>query len=206
MYPQTPNTRLLLLLGTVALVLTSWGCGGQRMGAEALSPLPLGVTAEVSELPYMVTGTTVPEIHMSLRRAATEALDGSAVDLHRPRLYLDFRYGVQGVYCEMTWVAMELESVVEVPQWTEREAADSTLVAMWDTYITALRGHEDTHREYLYRQARDISRELYRIKSPTCATVQRMANSTATGINDWYWELNERFDEENRIIPWPPTE
>ena len=64
----------------------------------------------------------------------------------------------------MTWIAAELESVIQVPQWNEREAADSTLVAMWDTYITALRGHEDTHREYLYRQARDISRELYRIR------------------------------------------
>ena len=196
----------LRCLGAVTLVLVSWGCGGQRMGAPTLPLLPAGVTVEVSELPYIVTGTTVPEIRTSLRTAATKALESSHVDPHRSRLSLDYRYGLQGAYCEMTWIAMELELATQVPRWTDREAADSTLVAMWDTYITALRGHEYIHREYLYRRARDISRELYRIESPTCASMQQMASSTATRINDRYWKLNEKFDKENGTITWPPRE
>lgn len=193
-------------LGAVVLVLTSWGCGGQRVGGRALPPLPLGVTARVSELPYIVMGTTVPEIRTSLRTAATEVLKSSHVDSHRARLDLSYRYGLQGVHCKMTWIAMEVESVIQVPRWTDREAADSTLVAMWDTYIAALRGHEHTHREYLYRRATDISRELYRIESPTCASMQEMANSTAARINDRYWRLNEQFDEDSGPITWPPMQ
>ena len=199
----------LRCLGTVALVLlvfSSWGCGGQRMGARTLPPLPLGVTAQVSELPYIVTGTTVPEIRISLRTASREALESSRVDPHRAKLSVDYRYGTQGVYCEMTWIDMELESSIQVPRWIDREAADSTVVAMWDTYITALRGHEETHREFLYSQARDIARELYRIESPTCDSMREMANSTAARINDRYWQMNERFDNANRAIAWPPTE
>ncbi len=107
----------------------------------------------------------------------------------------------------MTNVTIELESAIQVPRWTDREAADSTLVAMWDTYITALRGHEYTHREYLYRRARDISRELYRIESPVCGLMQSRANSTVRLINDRYRRLNRQFDEESRgTLTWPPRE
>ena len=58
----------------------------------------------------------------------------------------------------------------------------------------------------MYRRARDISRELYRIESPTCALMRQMANSTAARINDRYRQLNEQFDEDNGTITWPPSE
>ncbi len=198
--------RLPFLLGAVTLILMSWGCG-QMMGARALPSLPRGVRAEVWEVPYIVTGTTVPEIRLSLRTAATAALGSGRVGLHRSRLRYSYRYRHQGTYCVMTSVTIELESAIQVPRWTDREAADSTLVAMWDTYITALRGHEYNHRQYLYRRARDISRELYRIKSPTCDSMQSRVNSTVQLIDDRYRELNEQFDEESRgTLTWPPRE
>jgi predicted secreted Zn-dependent protease len=174
------------------------------MGTGALPPLPLGATLEVSELPYVVTGTTVPEIRLSLSTAATEALEGSSVDLHRSSLTLDYRYGQQGEHCVMTWIGMELELAIEAPGWTDREAADSALVSMWDTYLTTLRGHELTHQEYLHQQARDISRELYHIESPTCLLMAAMAISTAARIDERYRQLNQQFDEENGNITWPP--
>ncbi len=198
--------RQPFLLGAVALILMSWGCG-QMMGARALPPLPRGVTAEASELSYIVTGTTVPEIRLSLSTAATAALGSGRTGLHRSRLRYRYRYRHQGTYCVMTSVTIELESAIQVPRWTDREAADSTLVAMWDTYITALRGHEYTHRQYLYRRARYISRELYRFQSPTCDSMHFRANSTVLLINDRYRELNWQFDVESRgTLTWPPRE
>ena len=176
------------------------------MNTSALPLLPLGATVEVSELPYVVTGTTVPEIRLSLSEAATEALGDPNVHLHRPTLSLSYRYGQQGEYCVMTWITIDLESAIEAPGWTDRDAADSTLVTMWDTYIISLRGHELTHQEYLYRQARDIARELYRIETPRCALMPEMANATAARIKDRYSQLNEQFDEKNGTITWPPEE
>ena len=197
--------RQPFLFGAVALILMSWGCG-QMMGARVLPPLPRGVTAKVSEMPYIVTGTTVREIRLSLRTAATAALGSGRVGLHRSMLRYSYRYGQQGTYCGMTAVTVELESAIQVPRWTDREAADSTLVAMWDTYITALRGHEYTHREYLYRRAKDISRELYGITT-ACNSMQSRANSTVRLINNRYRKLNEQFDEESRgTLTWPPRE
>ena len=201
--------RLTFLLGAVAPILMLWGCG-QSIGARPippLPPLPRGVTAEVSELPYTVRGTSVEEILVSLRTAANAALGGSSrVGLHRSSVSLEYRYVQRGSYCEVTDVTIEVESAIQVPRWADRRAADSTLVRMWDTYITALRGHEYTHREYLYSQARDISRELYRIESPTCVSIESTVTSTIGRVNERYRRLNEQFDEENGTIAWPPRE
>jgi len=195
-----------LLLGTGALVLISWGCA-QSTGARALPPLPPGVTAVVTDLTYSVTGTTVPEISLSLGRAAAKALGGRGVGLHTSRLGVSYQWEQQEVYCKITSVFIELESSIQVPRWTDRGAADFTLIVMWNRYVTALLDHEYTHREYLYRRATDLTRELYRIESPTCSSIQAMARSTETRIRDQYRRLNEQFDEETRgYIGWPPSQ
>ncbi len=173
----------LMALLPASLFLLPMGCAQSR-GARALPPLPAGVTAEVSEVSYIVRGTTVPEIRLSLRTAATATLGSDTVGLHSSRLNLEFWYTQEGSYCEMKEVTIELESAIQVPQWTERGAADIRVVAMWDRYIRAVRAHEYTHREHLYRRARDISQELYRIESPTCASMQSRVRSTTARINE----------------------
>ena len=196
----------LMALLPASLFLLQMGCGQSR-GARALPPLPAGVTAEVSEVSYIVRGATVPEIRLSLRTAATATLGSDMVGLHSSRFNFEFGYTQQGNYCVMKEVTIRLESAIQVPQWTERGTADFRVVAMWDRYIRAVRAHEYTHREHLYRRARDISQELYRIKSPTCASMQSRVRSTTVRINDRYRQLSEQFDEESRgTITWPPNE
>ncbi len=196
----------LMALLPASLFLLQMGCGQSR-GARALPPLPAGVTAEVSEVSYIVRGATVPEIRLSLRTAATATLGSDMVGLHSSRLHFEFEYTQQGNYCVMKEVTIRLESAIQVPQWTERGTADFRVVAMWDRYISAVRAHEYTHREHLYRRARDFSQELYRIKTPTCASMQSRVRSTTVRINDRYRQLSEQFDEESRgTITWPPNE
>ena len=203
--PDVALKGLMALLPT-SLLLLEMGCGQSR-GAPALPPLPAGVTAEVSEVSYVVRGTTVPEIRQSLRSGATATLGADTVGLHSSRLNLAYAYTQQGSYCEMVEVTIELESAIQVPRWTDRGVADFSVVGMWDRYIGAVRAHEYTHREHLYRRARDISQELYRIKSPTCDSMESSITSTTARINDRYGQLSRQFDEESRgTITWPPSE
>ncbi len=196
--------RAILLRGlcAVLLVLMSWGCA-PTLGMRALPLLPLGTTVEVSELAYAVTGTTVPEIRQSLRAAPAESLEDSSIELHTPSLSLSYRYGQQGDHCVRTWIDIAFESSTQAPEWTDREAADPTLVTLWDTYITALRGQEFTRQEYLYSWAADLSRELYSIESPRCVFIPQMASWTAARINDRYAQVMEQFDEDETVV-WPP--
>ena len=198
--------RGLMALLPASLLLLQVGCGQSR-GVRALPPLPAGVTAEVSEVSYIVRGTTVPEIRLSLRTAANAPLGSDTVGFHRSSLNLEFRFRQQGRYCEMIEVTIELESAIQVPRWIERGGADFRVVTLWDRYIRAVRAHEYTHREHLYGRARDISQELYRIKSPTCASMESRATSTTMRIDDRYRQLSEQFDEESLgTITWPPNE
>jgi predicted secreted Zn-dependent protease len=201
--------RGLMALLPASLLLLQVGCGQSRgvRPLPLLPALPAGVTAEVSEVSYIVRGTTVPEIRLSLRTAATSTLGSDTVGLHSSRLNLEFGYTQQGNHCVMNEVTIRLESAIQVPEWTERGRADFRVVAMWDRYVRAVRAHEYTHREHLYSRARDISQELYHIKSPTCASMQSRVRSTAARINDRYRQLSEQFDEESRgTITWPPNE
>ena len=196
----------LMALLPASLFLLQMGCGQSR-GARALPPLPAGVTAEVSEVSYIVRGATVPEIRLSLRTAATATLGSDMVGLHSSRFNFEFGYTQEGNYCVMKEVTIRLESAIQVPQWTERGTADFRVVAMWDRYIRAVRAHEYTHREHLYRRARDFSQELYLIKTPTCTSMQSKVRSTTVRIDDRYRQLSEQFDEESRgTITWPPNE
>lgn len=192
-------------LCAAALILMSWGCA-PTLDMRALPLLPVGTTVQVSELAYAVTGTTVPEIRQSLHAGPTESPEEGSIEFQTPSLSLSYRYGQQGDHCVMTWIDIALESATQAPEWTDREAADPTLVTMWDRYITALRGQEFTRQEYLYSWAADLSRELYSIESPRCVFMPQMASWTAARINDRYAQLMEQFDEENETVVWPPEQ
>lgn len=176
-------------------------------GMRALPPLPRGVTVVANEIPYPVEGTTVDEIRRSLRESSRDATRRNATGLHTWRLSYSYRYLQHDSYCEMTDVTIELRSEITVPDWIDREQADSTLAEQWDTYITLLRGHEYTHREHSYRAAREISRELLDLETPRCSGMRPNAQGLANRILDKYRRLDEEFDgaEAGRIV-WPPRD
>lgn len=188
----------------LALPLFAAGCGQMR-GARALPSLPPGVTVSAEEVSYAVRGTTVEEIGRSLHEGAAEALQPRRAGEHRWNVRWSYRFAERREGCEMTAVNVELSSTIMLPDWTDRERADSAVTAMWDEYITLLRDHEFTHRELSYRAARDISREVGRIRLPQCGGMRSEANLVARRILDRYDRQNAEFDEASRgTIRWPP--
>jgi predicted secreted Zn-dependent protease len=200
---RRPSSTVILLL---ALLCGGFATAcGQMQGVRALPPLPRGVRVVANETPYTVQGTSVEEIRRSLRETSREATRRNASGLHTWKLSYSYRYLQHDSYCEMTDVAIELRSEITVPNWVDREQADSTLAAQWETYITQLRGHEYTHREHSYRAAREMSRELLGLETPRCSGMRPNAQALANRILDKYRRLDEEFDaaEAGRIV-WPP--
>jgi|AP95_1055475.scaffolds.fasta_scaffold59478_2 predicted secreted Zn-dependent protease len=185
----------MLRLATLVLVVTVAACGQMR-GARALPALPRGATAQVAEDNYLVDGNTIDQIRASL---------GASRGYHRWNLRYRYSCRPSGGICEMTDVTIDLESTIVVPRWTGRATASVAVITLWDRYITVLRSHEYTHREYSYRAARDISRTLLDLTTRDCAGMQQLANSNGQRILDRYRRLNSEFDEESRgTITWPP--
>ncbi len=198
-----PQTRFATF-GLFAFVFMACGCT-PKPGARSLPSLPRDVTIDVIEENYDVRGHTVEEIGRSLSVSASSALGEGIRGLHRWDIGWSYVYR-QGISnCEMVSVPIEIVSRITLPRWTQRDGADAELIAMWDEYITALRAHEYTHRELSYRAARDFSRDIGRLKTPLCGTMQTLAETTGQQILERYAERNREFDQESRgTINWPP--
>ena len=192
-----------VLVGLFALLLVASGCT-PRLGSRGLPSLPREVIIDVVEENYDVRGRTVEEIGQSLNASAAAALAPGLRGLHHWDIRWSYVYR-QGISnCEIVSVPIEITSRIILPRWTQREGADPELVAMWDEYITALRAHEFTHREFSYLAARDFSRVVGRLRTPLCATMPILAESTGQRIFDTYGDRNREFDDESRgTINWP---
>ncbi|MFC1575830.1 DUF922 domain-containing protein [Gemmatimonadota bacterium] len=187
----------LILLGVPLLALVAWGCA-QTTGARALPGLRPGAVARAEELRYQVHGTTVGDIRGSLRAGATGTLGGSSTGRHSWEIRWSYRYREYERSCDVTEVTIDLNSVINLPEWVDREAAPDSVVAMWDGYISALRNHEHCHRVLAYRSANEISREVGRIREFNCGALVQRARTTGRTILDRFNRVNSEYDQEAR--------
>ena len=197
------GAALMLALGVA-------GCGTPPPGYEAPPPLPTGVVAEVRERPYRVQGVTEAEIARSLAMNRRPGEGGGRYSgSYSWQMRWSFQYGPARGGCRMRSVRLRLRSEMQLPEWVDRERADSALIAAWDTYIERLRRHENRHQVHAHSAARDVYRMLKRFTAPTCATMESRANARARRILERYREKDRRYDEETRHgllegVAWPP--
>jgi predicted secreted Zn-dependent protease len=163
------------------------------------------VRTQATEQNYDVTGASVEEIARSLEERATAALGPEVAGRHEWDVRWNYRYAPRGSACQITELTMELNSVIILPVWQERESADPTVTALWDQYITELRAHEYGHRVLSYRATREVHRELTRLRVAECSLMPDRAREVGQSILARYKEENRTFDADpaNRVI-WPP--
>lgn len=189
--------RLLITL-MPAVVVAVAGCRATVPGASAPPPLPIGVRADVAELPYDVHGLTRLEITQSLNEGARTFVGRGYRGYHQWNIRWQFSYAPSSRGCSITSSSVNLESFTTLPRWVDRDRADSALVAEWDRYIGALRIHENGHRDIGHRAAAEIQRTLRRFSAGTCASISPHANRVARDILERHKRENSEYDEETR--------
>jgi predicted secreted Zn-dependent protease len=192
-------------LGASLLTLGVGACGS-TLGAPALPRLPPGSRVFPSESHYEVSGTTPSEIGRSLAAGSAEALGGSYLGLHRWRI--EWTYGYQehgGRSCRVTAVSIELHSEISLPEWIDRERADSAVVTLWNAYESDLRAHEYGHRLHAYQAAQELSQEVQRVRAPACGAIGARVGATARRILDKYGDIDDAWDADPaHRADWPP--
>lgn len=190
--------------------VTAWvaalaACSHGTSGSTLLPALPPGVRAFVAEVRYDVVGATVEEIRASLRTSAAEVLPGGARGYHRWDIKWTYRYARAEVYCELSDIAIELNSTITLPEWQQPDEADPAVVAAWNQYLVDLRSHEDGHRAMAYRAASEIRRALARLRVEDCAFIVNEARRVGESILARHRENSAAFDADpaNRVS-WPP--
>jgi len=200
-----PDRLYARVRGAVLLALGVGACGGTQ-GLPGLPSLPPGSRVFPSESHYQVSGTTIPEIGQSLEDGSSAELGGSYVGLHRWRIEWSYEYRERGAgSCEVTAVSLELYSEIALPEWIDRERADSSVITMWDRYLTDLRAHETGHRLHAYQAARELSREVRGVRAPACGAIGASVGVTARRILDKYSGIDDAWDADPaHRADWPP--
>ena len=148
---------------------------------------------------------SAPGIRASLRRNATEVLPQGATGYHRWDIKWTYSYARAEAYCELSDIAIELNSTITLPEWQRPEEADLALVAAWNQYLVDLRSHENGHRVLAYRTASEIRRALDRLRVEDYAFIVNEARKVGEGILARHRQDSAEFDADpvNRVT-WPP--
>jgi predicted secreted Zn-dependent protease len=92
-------------------------------------------------------------------------------------------------------VAVTIE--MTLPQWTAPATADKRLVEHWQTYVQALRKHENGHAIIGTQAARDIEKKLLALpRVPTAEALKELAESTCQQVLTEARAKEKKFDKQ----------
>ena len=115
---------------------------------------------------------------------------------------------VAGV-CRVTQSRVTLRTEVRLPRWEPGPDAPPELVSQWRTFVENLRSHEHGHLELAVAALREVERELRRVQTPSCMSVQGAGNQAAQRVVSEYRARQRAYDERTRGgatqgVVWPP--
>ena len=189
MMPHARGIRLTLLLSVAA-------CGG----ASQLTPIglvPAGITVDLLERNYVVAGDNAQEMGRSMRSNGPVSGGRRFSAVNSWRLSYQYRFGrSRANRCELSDVRITLNVRVTMPEWERPTTAPAELVTDWEDYERALRLHEEGHRDWAIRGARELLSRLRSFKTETCVFMEREVRSLADGIIERFSRQNRDYDEE----------
>jgi predicted secreted Zn-dependent protease len=178
---------------------TRCGCGTSAACVLAFCAAPL-FAAEI-EAPSIrdsvdyrdVSGDTETALVAALKGSASADSAGDRFFAHTHwRLTWNFRVESGNGSCRLASATTELDVDMTLPRWDAPPSASPELVKRWNTFMKALRKHEDGHRDIAVAAANAIEKHAVKAAPETSCemlkkTLSQIADST----------LHEYRDREN---------
>jgi predicted secreted Zn-dependent protease len=97
--------------------------------------------------------------------------------------------------CRLTSFRVDVTARIRMPRWVERGAAAPKLRASWDAFDSALRKHEEGHREHGIEAGREIAREARSLGARgDCAALRAEVERMANAVIDRFHLQDEAYD------------
>lgn len=173
------------------------------LGALLLSVVPgaAGPAILTNTDYYAIEGRTPRELMQQMSALGPYDKDGKERFWAHLTWLVTWRYEHRqsGDQCRITSVTTDLRLDYVLPRWTNHDEAEPAFQALWRTFFTALRSHEDQHARHGIDAAREIDAALRNLPGqPTCTELERAANARAGAIADDYAARDVAFDEATR--------
>ena len=194
---------------TLIQVAALAACGPS--GPRALDPptLPDGVTAEVHEVFYPVSGRTVDALGASMIANEPNWESEHAWGLARWRVSWRWRSTEHGSTCKLTAVRVLVHVHITLPEWQDPERAATEVRQRWNVFLDALRVHEYGHRDHAYLAGVQVHRALLALRTPDCVDIPVEAERRAREAVLRHHRLDEEYERSTQRgwsqgATWPP--
>jgi predicted secreted Zn-dependent protease len=162
-----------------------------------LDKYPPGVSGLTSVFYYDVHGSTVAELHADMRKLGPKIDGASFVGEARSPMRWTWRTERASGGCEIREVTVYVNAQITLPRWTPPPTADSSVVAEWNRFLTALEVHEAGHKDITAKSGKAIIDRLRGLSGP-CALLSTRANDLARDIVTRASEEQRLYDATTR--------
>lgn len=208
--PTMPRLRALTVRRFAAVCLLA-ACAPSRsqLPADGIGPVPTGLTVELHEQYYDITGATPAELRRAMRERGPAEGDRRWDGYTRWNVRWRYRYAPRAGVCRMTDVNVTYTSTITLPRWSPAPSISPDIVREWRRFVSALEGHERGHRYIGADAAREVLRRIRDVQAMHCTAIGAEANALGQRILDDYRERQRAYDDETRHgqtqgALWPP--
>jgi predicted secreted Zn-dependent protease len=107
-----------------------------------------------------------------------------------------FRIGSTGGDCHVTSASTDLTVNMSLPRWNPPPNAARDLIERWNRFSTALRRHEDGHRDIAIDAAHELARRITGTPpAGDCEKLKQSVGRRADAVLDEYRAKERRYDE-----------
>lgn len=131
---------------------------------------------------YVFGGTTVAEMNAQLAKLGPKTAEGSFHAYTSWYVKWNYDYARSSGSCGLGPVRTTVTVNYRLPKWA-RPKAPRDLAEKWDAYATALRKHEDGHRDFGVEAGRAVARALAELpRQLSCEKLETLADKTGERI------------------------
>jgi predicted secreted Zn-dependent protease len=160
--------------------------------------IPASANVEIKEAisDYELRGVTANEIHENILKNAPRE-EGNIVDAEtKESVTFILGYETKDGTCRIASDQVKLEIVSTFPRWIDQERATDEARKAWESYSSALRGHEDGHKAIAVQAANAVDTLIHEEQgASTCASIEAKISKAADKINAIALSEQESFDK-----------
>ncbi|XPV83519.1 MAG: DUF922 domain-containing protein [Halarcobacter sp.] len=98
--------------------------------------------------------------------------------------------------CKINSVNTKVKVKYTFPRLINRNDLDTKVLKKWDLYKKALLKHENGHKNFAIKSAKEIENTLIKMHYNNCMILEKNANKIAEKIVNKYKNLEEEYDEK----------
>jgi predicted secreted Zn-dependent protease len=144
---------------------------------------------------FNVSGVSERELRRSISQARPwkDKPEGDATTAWR--IEWTFKVTSSETACHIQSFSTRTTVTMTFPKWTPPSSAPQALAERWEGYLTALKTHEEGHKQIALAAAAEIQRRVKALKSePTCEALSTSMTSTAQAVLAEYRQKEIEYD------------